>query len=195
MIYFSKELLGSQHVYKPEQIIYESNIVGSENIKIKESGIYEIVIAGGSGGSGKGWWYNGITYYANTAIGGNGRGYIANIKLTRNSTLSLTVGGAGANREWTGGAIQGVYTITGDNGGTSDLSVNNVNMIKCNGGGGGISDGYAVTTGGTGGIIINSSLNVVTEILNQGGLPSQYGSYGNFHNGGYIRLKYISSRG
>lgn len=134
---FSQQLLYSQNsqIYEPNQVI----INGSGTINLLQDGIYNLVCAGGRGGSGGGSWRQDIVsgstpmeYNSVTISGGTGGKFEGWIYLTKGTYTAVQGANGTSNSFYHITYSQSVY---GTSGGASYLrNSNGTNLVYCSGG-------------------------------------------------------------
>lgn len=120
---FNSNILVDINMFFQSQVKYYKNIIeksvaGTYNFTTSKSGVYEIQLVGGGGGSGSfdAKYYGGWSRWT-FACGGSGAYFYGLIRLDANTTYSLTVGAGGAltRPNGTSGAGGNTYISKGDN--------------------------------------------------------------------------------
>ena len=183
-------------------------ITASTTYVVPETGTYTIMCVGGGGNGGTGGrgsegssdgGYTGIDWYlwsgGGAGGGGAGQTLTLTVKLTKGTSIPVTVGGSGGNTSF-GAYLTALAGGPGNNGGNASgcgCNCGNMNDASTGGPGGGGAGGYSYGSlavagaSGTGG---NQSYAHYNGGVGGNGGVSQEGTYGNGGKGGDGQLAY-----
>lgn len=157
MIYVNPSMLSNMNLYVPHvwEIGHTKAFTVNGSFIVPDTGLYTIILIGGGGGGGGGARINNYSgAYASGGGGGRSGKSVAQVRLTKDEVISVTIGQGGSN----GTSQSARNTATGTSGasGTQSYFGSNSSPAGNNGGGGASAytsqyDSSLILTKGSGG--------------------------------------------